>query len=349
MFSEKIIEGEGLTKRQAPFFTVVIPAYKAAHLITDALASVFEQTFKDYEIIVINDGSPDTATLEQKLRPYLGRITYIAQRNRGPGGARNAGILRARGEYIAFLDSDDQWLPQHLAEMVEALEQNPGFDLVYADAINFGDCASEGSTTMESNPSEGLATFESLVLEKCSVVGSTVVARRQSLIDAGLFDESFVHGEDFDLWTRLAYRGGRIDYMKRIHTRRRIHEGNITRDLISSFEGQVNVLRKLLRDFDIPDELKQRMQIQIEKCNASIALEKCKKKLVAREYQAACDELQRANATYRSSKLQFTLFVLQTAPRVVRYFYVRKQNHHNRAIDEHLSYLEDRAKEKLSS
>jgi GT2 family glycosyltransferase len=173
-------------------------------------------------------------------------------------------------------------------------------------------------------------------LEKCSVVGSTVVARRQSLIDAGLFDESFVHGEDFDLWTRLAYRGGRIDYLKRIHTRRRIHDGNLTRDLISSFEGQANVLRKLLRDFDISEELKERMQHQIEKCNASIALEKCKKMLVAREYEAACNELQRANAMYRSSKLQFTLFVLQTAPRVVRYFYVRKQNNNNRIIGDQI-------------
>ena len=336
MFSEKIIEEEGLTKRQAPVFTVVIPAYKAAHHIADALASVFEQTFKDYEIIVINDGSPDTPSLEQQLQPYLSRITYIAQRNRGPGGARNAGILRARGEYIAFLDSDDQWLPQHLTEMVEALERNPGFDLVYADAINFGDRASEGCTTMESNPSEGLATFESLVLEKCSVVGSTVIARRQSLIDAGLFDESFVHGEDFDLWTRLAYRGGRIDYMKRIHTRRRIHDGNLTRDLISSFDGQVNVLKKLLREFDIPDDLKQRMQVQIEKCNASIALEKFKKKLVDREYRSAYDELQRANTMYRSSKLQLALFLLQTAPRLVRYFYVRKQNNDKRGIGEQL-------------
>lgn len=324
MTNEKIIQEEGHPKDRTPFFTVVIPAYQAAHHIADALASVFAQTFRDYEIIVINDGSPDTPSLERELQPYLSRITYIVQQNKGPGGARNAGILRARGEYIAFLDSDDQWLPQHLTEMVKALGQDLDFDLVYADAINFGDRASEGGTTMEGNPSEGVATFESLVLEKCSVVGSTVVARRQSLIDAGLFDESFVHGEDFDLWTRLAHRGGRIDYLKRIHIRRRIHDGNLTRDLVSSYEGQARVLRKLLRDFNIPEDLKQRMQLQIEKCNASIALEKCKQKLVAREYQAAYEELQRANAMYRSTKLQITLFLLQTAPRLVRYFYVRK-------------------------
>ena len=163
-----------------------------------------------------------------------------------------------------------------------------------------------------------------------------MVARRQALIDAGLFDENFVHGEDFDLWTRLAYHGGRIDYMKRIHTRRRIHDGNLTRDLISSFEGQNSVLRKLLREFDISDELKQRMQVQIEKCNASIALEKFKKHLVDRDYPAAHDELQRANAMYRSSKLQLALFLLQTAPRLVRYFYVRKQNNDKRRVGEQL-------------
>ena len=151
--------------------------------------------------------------------------------------------------------------------------------------MNFGDLAQVGATTMGANPSEGLATFESLVLCKCTVVGSTVVARRQALIDAGLFDESFIHGEDFDLWARLAYRGGRIDYRKHIHARRRIHKGNLTVDAVASFGGQAKALRKLMKELNLPDRLKQDMQRELEKCDAAVALEKCKQQLVARRYR----------------------------------------------------------------
>jgi glycosyltransferase involved in cell wall biosynthesis len=171
-----------LASLKDPIFSVVIPVHNAAHLIADALNSVFDQTFVNYEVIVINDGSPDTAELERELGPYLEKINYISRPNGGPAAARNTGIRASKGAYIAFLDSDDQWLPDHLQMMMEVLKRDSSIDLVYADAVNFGDVSQQGRTTMEANPSEGLATFESLVLGKCTVVGSTVVARRSALV-----------------------------------------------------------------------------------------------------------------------------------------------------------------------
>jgi glycosyltransferase involved in cell wall biosynthesis len=310
-------------KGAAPFFSIIIPAYNAAHHIVDALGSVFAQTVDGYEIIVVNDGSQDTPQLERELEPYLANIIYISRPNGGPAAARNTGIRTARGEYIAFLDSDDQWVPEHLARMMDVLQQDPTLDLVYGDAVNFGDVAAEGSTTMEINPSEGLATFESIVLSKCTVVGSTVVARRQALVEAGLFDESFVHGEDFDLWSRLAYRGARIDYRRHIHTRRRIHTANLTADAIGSLGGQARVLRKLMKELELPDSLRREMQREVEKCDAAMALEKAKQHLVARQYEEAIAELQRANASHRSVKLQLVIYLLRTLPRLVRYLYLK--------------------------
>ncbi len=313
------------TKHTFPFFSVVIPAYNAARHIVDALNSVLAQTIHNYEIIVVNDGSPDTPQLERELAPYLNDITYIQRPNGGPGAARNSGIVAAKGEYIAFLDSDDTWLPNHLADMMQVLQRDPSLDLVYGDTVNFGDLAEEGATTMGANPSEGLATFESLVLCKCTVVSSTVVARRQTLLDAGLFDESFMQGEDFDLWARVAYRGGRIDYRKHIHARRRIHKGNLTGDISASFGGQARALRKLLKELDLPEYLREEMQREVEKCDAAMALEKCKQDLVARRYKEAIAELRRANAAYRSRKLQIVLYLLRTMPRLVRHMYLRQQ------------------------
>jgi glycosyltransferase involved in cell wall biosynthesis len=313
-------------KTPTPFFSIVIPAYNASHLIVDALTSVFAQKTNDYEIIVVNDGSADTVKLEKALEPYLNEITYIKRPNGGPAAARNTGILAAKGEYIAFLDSDDQWVPTHLAEMMQVLQRDPTLDLVYGDAVNFGDLAKEGATTMDANPSEGLATFESLVLCKCTVVGSTVVARRQSLIDAGLFDESFIQGEDFDLWARLAYRGGRIDYRKHIHARRRIHHSNLTLDTVGSFGGQARALRKLMNELDLPENLRKDMQREAEKCDAAMALEKCKQQLVAKHYNEAVVELERANAAYRSRKLRLVLYLMRTMPQLVRQMYLRTRD-----------------------
>src|SRR5881296_1097754 len=125
-----------LRPQSAPVFSVVIPAYNAARHIGEALDSVFAQTFNDYEVIVVNDGSPDTVELEKRLQHHMHRIVYIRQQNMGPGGARNAAIMRSTGEYIAFLDSDDKWLPEHLADMMNVLRGDPTLDLVYADAVN---------------------------------------------------------------------------------------------------------------------------------------------------------------------------------------------------------------------
>jgi glycosyltransferase involved in cell wall biosynthesis len=314
------------TMNPTPVFSVVIPAYNAANHIVDALTSVLGQTMNNYEIIVVNDGSPDTVELEKQLEPYLDSIIYIKRPNGGPAAARNTGIRAAKAEYIAFLDSDDEWLPNHLMQMMEVLQNDPTIDLVYGDALNFGDVAEEGHTTMEGNPSAGLATFENLVLSKCTVVGSTVVARRQALIDTGLFDENFVHGEDFDLWARLAYRGGRIDYRRHIHARRRIHKSNLTIDAIGSYGGQAKALRKLMAVLELPESLRNEMAREVQKAEAAVALEKCKKELVARRYNEAVAELRRANAAYRSRKLQVVLYLMRTMPRFVRHMYLKQKN-----------------------
>src|SRR5215467_6832857 len=90
-----------------PLVSVIIPAYKAAAFIDETLQSVFCQTYQNFEVVLINDGSPDTAEFERAIAPYRDRISYIRQENSGVSAARNAGIRRARGEYLAFLDSDD--------------------------------------------------------------------------------------------------------------------------------------------------------------------------------------------------------------------------------------------------
>src|SRR4029079_673314 len=98
-----------------PRISVIIPAYNSTDFIEEALDSVLSQKYRDHEIIVVNDGSPDTEVFERTIRTRLEEITYIRQPNLGAGVARNTGIKHARGDLIAFLDSDDVWLPDYLA------------------------------------------------------------------------------------------------------------------------------------------------------------------------------------------------------------------------------------------
>jgi len=305
------------------FFSVIIPTYKTSRYVCDALDSVFAQTFKDFEVIVINDGTPDTLELERRLEHYMDRIIYLKQENQGPGGARNTGIRRARGEFIALLDSDDQWVPEHLAEMFDVIGENPGLDLIYADAMNFGDSKIAGRTSMETSPSFGVADFESLVESKCTVFASSVVARREVLIEAGLFDKDFIYGEDYDLWLRVAHRGHRIDYLRKVHSLHRIHADNLTANVISSYQGQADVLKKLMKELPLSESLKAKMELEIERCQAFMALERGKQQIVARQYERAIEELKCANDFFHRPKVTLAVLSLRIAPNLTRYFYVK--------------------------
>src|SRR5215469_8009579 len=116
-----------------PLISVIVPAFNSSSYIREALASVFAQTFKNFEVIVINGGSPDTAQLEIALQPYTDSILYIKQENRGVAADRNAGIRAARGEYLAFLDGDDVWKPDYLTTQMKFFETHPWVDMVYCD------------------------------------------------------------------------------------------------------------------------------------------------------------------------------------------------------------------------
>jgi glycosyltransferase involved in cell wall biosynthesis len=183
-----------------PAVSVISPAFRASADIAVALDSVFAQTFPHHEVIVVNDGSPDTAELETALKPYRTRIQYLVQPNRGAGAARNTGIRASKGRYLAFLDADDRWTPDFLERQLAYLEGHSTCDLVYADALLSGESTLAGRRFMDTAPSEGDVTLLSLVQQRCNIVLSTVVVRRSIVVKAGLFDETLRRGQDFELW-----------------------------------------------------------------------------------------------------------------------------------------------------
>ena len=167
---------------KVPLVSVIVPAYRVAQFIAAALDSILAQTFQDFEIIVVNDGSPDTEDLEKVLEPYRSRITYLRQENQGSAGARNTGIRAARGAFIAPLDADDMWYPEHLAAQLALFEADPTLDMVYAHVRFFGDVPEAGKTSFQLRPSRGKVTFERLVTQECSVNVVACVIRREMLL-----------------------------------------------------------------------------------------------------------------------------------------------------------------------
>src|SRR5687768_10341854 len=125
--------------RKTPAVTVVIAAYNASRYIAQTLDSIKAQTFSDYEVIVVNDGSGDREELERILDAHPLPIIYVSQENKGVSAARNAAIKIARGEFYTQLDSDDQWMPEYLEVQLGILNENPDIALVYPNATIIGD------------------------------------------------------------------------------------------------------------------------------------------------------------------------------------------------------------------
>jgi glycosyltransferase involved in cell wall biosynthesis len=312
--------------KSTPLVSVIIPAYQVAGFIRETLDSVLSQTFDDYEIIVINDGSPDTPDLEDRIKPYSHLITYLKQSNQGAGAARNAGIRAACGKFVAFLDGDDIWLPGFLSEQLELIRSDGGYDLVYADAVNLDGARLSRSTNMDLNPSSGVVTAESLIAGKCSVITSSVVARRHLVERVGLFDEGFRNSQDFDLWLRLAKSGARIAYQKKVLVHRRIYEGSLASNPLKSLEGEIKVLEKTARRDDLTPAERAALLRTLDLRRATVEVLKGKQRLFTGDFNSALKEFDLANRHFQSWKLRLVMLWLRVAPRLLQRFYKLRAN-----------------------
>jgi glycosyltransferase involved in cell wall biosynthesis len=302
-----------------PVVSVIIPAYNTAAYIAEALDSVFAQTFTDFEVIVINDGSPDTDELEKALEPYLERIVYLKQENRGPSAARNAGIRCARGVYIAFLDSDDSWFPQYLSEQTRLFGTSTQLNMVYSDALLCGESPLSGKSYFEAYPPRQPVTFANL-LKGCSILPSHVVVRRQIVLEAGLFDEGLHLLEDADLWLRIVHCGGRIACNNKVLARHFYHPGSLSYDKTAELEStQLRVMRKLEAVLDLQAETRSALASEITCLQAQLETEQGKRFLLSGDFLRASKSLSKANTNRPSTKLQLTLFGLHVAPNLTRF------------------------------
>lgn len=189
----------------SPVVSVIIPAYNSARYIQVAIASVTTQTFTDWELVVVDDGSTD-GTPGLLANIPAGRVTALRQNNAGPAAARNRGLAAARGEYVAFLDADDVWRPNYLVEMVGRLRRAPTAVAAFA-SWQYMDTNGELLPQAVVLAPEAARTLPEELTWRNALVPSAALVRRQAVEACRGFDPELGRAEDWDLWLRLSNVG----------------------------------------------------------------------------------------------------------------------------------------------
>lgn len=217
-----------------PSFSIIIPTFNRAELLRKCLASVRTQTYRHYEVIVVDDGSTDHTA--EVLAEYADDIRVIRQPNGGPGAARNLGAAQAAGEYLAFLDSDDLWFPWTLKNIAALIEQHQpsivsGALLPFENESELTDISS-GDLTADVY-TDYLASYEA----GCFVGAGMAFIKRDTFLSSGGFTTDIVNCEDHDLMLRLGTQPGFVNILSPPTISWRRHSGSTTKNFRLSFEG----------------------------------------------------------------------------------------------------------------
>jgi glycosyltransferase involved in cell wall biosynthesis len=262
-----------------PTFSVVMPAYNVETTIGPAVESVLRQTWDDFELIVVDDGSTDQTHAAVEPFEVNPRVRVVRHENRGLAAARNTGIAHARGEHLAFLDSDDLWMPTYLEAMARALAEDPRAGIGYTDAWVLDErtrAIYRRGTAMScmdppaQPPQDPQALFARLV--RGNFIFSSATVRRSVIEKVGPFDSRLRAAEDWELWLRIAahgYRAVRPPGMLAIY---RSRPGSLSKDEVLLLSSVRRVLQFVAEEYeDIPDDLRAVARAEMLKLDASLS------------------------------------------------------------------------------
>ena len=273
-------------RSKKPFVSVIIPTYNRAWVLKEAIDSVLAQEFRDFELIVVDDGSTDNTP--QILESYAQDLTVIRQPNRGVSAARNRGIAAAGGELIAFLDSDDLWLPRKLSSQVNFFNSNPAAVINQTEEIWV-------RNNVRVNPKTRHHKFSGMIFEHslalCLVSPSAVMIKKNLFSEVGVFDENLTACEDYDLWLRISCR-----YPVHLIETPLIMKRGGHADQLSKAPGldkfRIQALKKIIESGQLePDSYRAAVQTLQEKC--AIFAGGCRKRgkdAEARNYEELADK-----------------------------------------------------------
>lgn len=245
--------------------SVIIPTYNSGKFLAEAIDSVLCQSYKDFEIIIVDDGSVDnTKIVIEKYLKLPVSIKYIYQENKGPSGARNRGITEAKGEFIAFLDADDIWLPDKLELQIKAMSQSNSIGLVcgrYYIIDCSGVIVDELSGINKYSNREEL--LNDMLIKNVLGGGQNAIVRKECFDKVGLFDETMKVSEDRDLWFRIA-KFYDVIILDKLLFKYRIHINNISKNILLSKMGKKCFIRKHHDSYDLIKKMKAYSYIYLD-------------------------------------------------------------------------------------
>jgi glycosyltransferase involved in cell wall biosynthesis len=228
-----------------PTVDIIIPAYNASHYLPIAIESVISQTFEDWQILLVDDGSTDNTA--EVVAPFLDRlgskIKYIKQANRGLPAARNTAIRTSTAEFLALLDADDMWLPCRLAESVKVLRERPQAGLVYGLITGIDHKNQPGITWLGNLGDADGYIAQQIYMRKVELPCPTITFRRTCVDEVGLFDETMRATEDRDLWLRIALRY-EVAFVPKILAYYRLSPNSMSTDPQRMLQAQIKFIRK---------------------------------------------------------------------------------------------------------
>lgn len=303
----------------APRISVVIPADDNTEFILETLDSVVGQKYREHEIILVNDGLRDTDSFERAIKMRLEDVVYIKQRNAGVGAALNTGVENARGQIIAFINSGDVWQSDFLASQLVFIERH-AYDLVYCDADLLGTHSAYRQTFMETAPSAGEATFDSLIDLRCNVFTSGTMARKETIVGAGMFERERVQGYDFHLWLRMAKNGAKIGYQRKQLVKHRVRPERLT-DPVERLESVRDTFERVRKTLDLTAAEQNKVSSRIAGLDADLAIAQGNAFLRTENFSEAAIAFRVASSHRKSIKLTAISWLIRLAPQAFLKFY----------------------------
>jgi GT2 family glycosyltransferase len=225
-----------------PRVSVVIPAFNRWRLLAEAIDSVLAQSYRDFELIVVDDGSSDATASE--LAKLASRLQFFVTERRGVSAARNLGVSQSRGHYIAFLDSDDLWLNSKLERQTRFMDEHPEFHICQTDEIWIRNGVRVNPRSIHQKPSGDIFSRS---LELCLVSPSAVMMTKALFERTGGFDEAFPVCEDYELWLRISAQHQVALVPDRLTIKRGGHADQLSRSVWGMDRYRILALQKLLR------------------------------------------------------------------------------------------------------
>ncbi len=304
-----------MSDSRTPIVSIVMCAFNAARYIRETIDSVLAQTFTDFELIIVNDGSSDQ-TVEIVHSYSDARIVLLEQQNAGPAAARNTALKQASGNYLAILDSDDLWLSHYLETMLGIFKTDSNIDFVYPNAELFGTPSWNGKRFMDRDPSSLPVTLDKLISRECNVFISSVF-KREIIDQVGGFDISLRGSEDLDLWLRICQAGYNFTFTTEVLAKYRKRDDSLSSGSENFYQNVVAAMTKLKANPTLTTRQKELADCYIKRVEAEDYEARYRRKFAARNFQAAASDLREVIARQPSLKRRILAFGLELFPEIL--------------------------------